>query len=214
MCTRTTSNVVHTSTVVKPKLYVIVASTRPGRVGLPIADWFFPIAQQVGAFDVGCVDLAQEWQLPFMDEPHHPRLRQYTHEHTRRWSAHVDAADGFVLVMPEYNHGFTAPLKNAIDYLLDEWAYKPVGFVTYGGVAAGTRAMQLLKPVLVDLKMTPIFEAVNIPFVSQYIKEGKFVGTESMLHAAQTMLADLERMEQLLRPLRAAAREHTAAPSH
>jgi NAD(P)H-dependent FMN reductase len=197
---------------VTPKLHIIVASTRPGRVGLPVARWFREQAAGYDRFDLEWVDLA-EWNLPFMNEPHHPRLRQYTHDHTRRWSALIDPADAFVLVMPEYNHGFTAPLKNAIDYLVHEWTYKPVGFVTYGGVAAGTRAMQLLKPVLVGLKMTPIVEAVNIPFVSQLIKDGQLEATESMAQAARTMLAELERYEQALRPLRQASRTATRTPA-
>jgi len=196
---------------VKPKLDVVVASTRPGRIGLPVAQWFRSQALAYEAFEVEWVDLL-EWNLPFMNEPHHPRLRQYTHEHTKRWSAQIDAADGFVLVMPEYNHGFTAPLKNAIDYLVHEWTYKPVGFVTYGGVAAGTRAQQLLKPILVGLKMTPIVEAVNIPFVSQLIKDGHLEATESMTRAAHTMLTELQRYEEALRPLRHASRH--ALPAH
>jgi NAD(P)H-dependent FMN reductase len=195
----------------KPKLHIIVASTRPDRVGLPVARWFRELALTHAGFDLEWVDLA-EWNLPFMDEPHHPRLRQYTHEHTRAWSALIDAADAFVLVMPEYNHGFTAPLKNAIDYLVHEWTYKPVGFVTYGGIAARTRAMQLLKPVLVGLKMTPIVEAVNIPFVSQLITDGHLEPTESMTRAGHTMLAELQRYEEALRPLRQTSRHPVPAP--
>ena len=102
-----------------PNLLIIIASTRPGRAGLPVARWFEPIARAHGAFDVAVADLA-EWNLPFLDEPNHPKLRRYTKEHTRRWSAEVDAADAFVFVMPEYNHGFNAPLKNAIDFIHQE----------------------------------------------------------------------------------------------
>jgi NAD(P)H-dependent FMN reductase len=112
-----------------PKLHVILASTRPGRAGEPIAEWFVARAKAHGAFEVELVDLA-EVDLPFMDEPNHPRLRRYTHEHTKAWSARVDAADAFVFVTPEYNYGFTAPLKNAIDFLHFEWQHKPVGFVS------------------------------------------------------------------------------------
>ena len=151
-----------------PKLHVILASTRPGRAGEPIADWFVERALAHGAFDVELVDLA-EVALPFMDEPNHPRLRRYTQEHTKAWSARVDSADAFVFVTPEYNYGLTAPLKNAIDYLHFEWQHKPVGFVSYGGVAAGTRAVQMLKQVVTTLKMVPIFEAVSIPFHTQFI---------------------------------------------
>jgi NAD(P)H-dependent FMN reductase len=185
-----------------PKLIIVIASTRPGRVGLPVGEWFAERARAHGGFEIEVVDLAQ-LQLPLMDEPNHPRLRRYTNEHTKAWSAQADAADAFVLVTPEYNHGFTAPLKNAIDYLHHEWQYKPVGFVSYGGIAAGTRAMQMLKPVLVALKMTPVLEAVNVPFVRQFIDdEEQFRPNEILEQAADAMLDELVRVESALRPLR------------
>ena len=145
------------------KLKIIVASTRPGRKGIAVAKWFFEIAKKHSEFDSTLLDLA-EINLPFLDEPNHPRLQQYQHDHTKRWSAMINEADAFVIVTPEYNHGFPAPLKNALDFLLHEWAYKPVGFVAYGGIAGGTRSMQMLKPVLTGMKMMPILEAVNLPF--------------------------------------------------
>jgi NAD(P)H-dependent FMN reductase len=118
---------------------IVIASTRPGRVGLPVARWFTERATEHGAFEIQVVDLA-ELDLPFLDEPRHPRLRQYTQDHTHAWSEMVDAADAFVFVTSEYNHGYPAPLKNAIDDLNQEWKDKPLGFVSYGGVSAGTRA--------------------------------------------------------------------------
>ena len=194
-----------------PKLHVILASTRPGRAGEPIADWFVERAVAHGAFEVELVDLA-EVALPFMDEPNHPRLRRYTHEHTRAWSASVDSADAFVFVTPEYNYGLTAPLKNAIDYLHFEWQHKPVGFVSYGGVAAGTRAVQMLKQVVTTLKMVPLFEAVNIPFHTQFIdEEGVLAANETMVKAAAAMLDELVLVEAILAPRRAAIREAEAA---
>ena len=126
-------------------LLIIIASTRPGRVGLPVARWFEQHARAHGGLEVNVADLA-EWNLPFLDEPNHPRLGRYTKDHTKRWSAEVDAADAFAFVMPEYNHAFNAPLKNAIDFLFAEWRHKPAGFVSYGGVAGGMRAVQQLKP--------------------------------------------------------------------
>ncbi len=175
-----------------PTLMIIIASTRPGRVGLPIAQWFRERAVAHGGFDVEVVDLA-ELNLPFMDEPNHPRLRRYTHRHTEAWSAMVDAADAFVFVMPEYNYGFTAPLKNAIDYLHWEWQYKPVGLVSYGGISAGTRAAQMIKQVVTTLKMTPLPEAVSIPFVNQFIDDGEVRANEVMEMAATAMLDELRR---------------------
>ena len=124
----------------KPKLSVINVSTRPGRVGFPLSTWIFEKAAAHGAFDVQLIDLKDE-NLPMFDEPRHPRLRQYEHEHTKRWSAKIDAADAFVFVTPEYNHGTPPSLINALDYLVQEWAHKPVGFVSYGGPAGGSRAV-------------------------------------------------------------------------
>jgi NAD(P)H-dependent FMN reductase len=194
-----------------PKLHVILASTRPGRAGEPIADWFVERAVAHGAFDVELVDLA-EVALPFMDEPNHPRLRRYTQAHTKAWAARVDSADAFVFVTPEYNYGFTAPLKNAIDYLHFEWQHKPVGFVSYGGVAAGTRAVQMLKQVVTTLKMVPIFEAVSIPFHTQFIdEEGVMEANDVMVKAAAAMLDELVLAEAMLAPRRAAIREAEAS---
>jgi NAD(P)H-dependent FMN reductase len=188
-----------------PHLQIIIASTRPGRVGLPVAQWFHARAAEHGGFDVELVDLAAI-ALPFMDEPAHPRLRQYEHQHTKDWSAKVDAADAFAFVMPEYNYGFNAPLKNAIDFLNQEWRYKPVGFVSYGGVAAGTRAVQMAKQVVTTLKMTPVFEAVSIPFVRQFLdEEEQLQPNEVMEQAAAAMLDELVRVEAALRPLRQGA---------
>lgn len=185
----------------KPVLQIIVGSTRPGRVGLPVAQWFEGLARESGEFEVELVDLA-EVDLPLMDEPNHPRMRKYTKDHTKRWSETIDRADAFVFVMPEYNYGFSAALKNAIDYLCLEWAYKPVGLVSYGGISAGTRAAQMIKQVVTTLKMTPLFEAVSIPFVQKSITDGTFSPEAPVGEGARAMLAELGRMEEALRGLR------------
>jgi NAD(P)H-dependent FMN reductase len=185
-----------------PNLLVIIASTRPGRVGLPVAEWFVDEAREHGAFDVSVADLA-EWNLPFLDEPNHPRLHDYVHDHTRRWSETVDAADAFVFVMPEYNHGINAPLKNAIDYLHDEWTRKPVGFVSYGGVAAGTRAVQMTKQIVVSLRMLPVNDAVTIPFVKTMIgDDGAFHPTDTVEQSVGPMLDELAAVAEALRSVR------------
>lgn len=183
----------------QPTLSVIVGSTRPGRVGLPVATWFHEVATAHGAFAVQLVDLA-EVGLPFLDEPKHPRLGEYVHQHTRDWSATVERSDAFVFVMPEYNHGYSPSLKNAIDFLFTEWQYKPVGFVSYGGAAGGTRGVQSLKPVVASLKMFPLFEAVVIPMVQQLIDEdGVVIPTEAMGTTATVMLDELLAMSERLR---------------
>lgn len=185
-----------------PTLTIVIASTRPGRAGLPIATWFEKHARAFDGFDVVVADLA-EVNLPMFDEPNHPRLQKYTKAHTKEWSAVIAASDAFVFVTPEYNYGYPATLKNAIDFLHHEWLYKPVGFVSYGGVAAGTRAVQQLKQVVTTLKMVPLFDAVSIPFHTQFIKDGVVEPNEIMETSADAMLAELARVEAALRPLRA-----------
>jgi NAD(P)H-dependent FMN reductase len=188
-----------------PRLQVIVASTRPTRVGLAVGEWFHGRAQEHGAFELDWVDLA-ELGLPFMDEPRHPRMRDYEHDHTKEWSRRVDDADAFVMVFPEYNHGFNAPLKNAIDFLHHEWHHKPVGLVSYGGVAAGTRAAQMLKQVLLAQRMVPVTAAVSIPFVAQFVgDDGSLRPNDTMQAAAGGVLDELAEHERVLRPLRDAA---------
>src|SRR3954470_19428939 len=151
------------------KLQVITVSTRQGRQGVHVADWFNAIALSHGNFDVEPIDLA-EVNLPLFDEPKHPRFRQYEHDHTKRWSAIVDRADAYIFVTPEYNFGCPPSLSNALDYLSQEWAYKPAGFVSYGGVSGGTRGLQMTRQILSSLKIVPVMEAVSIPFFTQYIK--------------------------------------------
>jgi NAD(P)H-dependent FMN reductase len=184
----------------KPVLAIVIGSTRPGRVGPKFAAWFRSRAIDQGGFDVELVDLAT-LKLPFLDEPAHPRLRQYVHEHTFNWSRIVEHADAFVFVTPEYNFGYSAALKNAIDYLSQEWADKPVGFLSYGGVAAGTRAVQQLKQVVTALKMIPIAESVNIPFFGQFIDDsGTVRPNDAMTRSADAMLDELARVTALVRP--------------
>jgi len=183
---------------------IVIASTRPGRIGLPVSEWLETRVAAHGGFDVDVADLAAI-DLPMMDEPNHPRLKKYEHQHTKDWSARVDAADAFAFVHPEYNYGITAPLKNAVDYLHLEWAYKPVGLVSYGGVSAGLRAAQMIKQVVTTLKMTPVAEAVSIPFVAQFVgDEGEIVANEVMEKAADAMLDEIARYVEALKPLRTA----------
>jgi len=188
-----------------PVLHVVVASTRPGRKGPAVADWFHRLALEHGGFDVRLVDLA-EVDLPLLDEAAHPRLRQYTHEHTKRWSVLVDSADAFVFVTPEYNFSAPAPLVNALDYLFHEWAYKPVGFVSYGGQSGGIRSVQMAKLIVTALKMMPIPEAVAIPFFTKLFDEsGAFQPSDPLVRAGRGMLDELLRWATALAPLRAAA---------
>lgn len=186
-----------------PLLQIITASTRPSRKGPAVAAWFIDLARQDGQFEIETVDLA-ELGLPLLDEPKHPKFGEYEHDHTLRWSAMVDRADAFAVVTPEYDHGPPASLLNALQYLVKEWAYKPMGFVSYGGVAGGTRSTNTLKMTVTALKIVPIVEAVSIPFFVQHIDEetGAFSPPKLQEDAAMLMLKELLRWSEALRPLR------------
>lgn len=184
------------------RLNIVVASTRPGRVGRPVADWFEGVARAHGAFDVHMADLA-DFGLPVYDEPKHPRMQQYEHAHTRRWSESVAAADAFALVTPEYNFGPTPALLNALNYLYNEWTYKPAGFVSYGGISGGIRAAQVTKLTLTTLKIVPMVEQVTIPMVSERVKDGRFEAAEVHEKSGHAMLTELHRWAEALKPMRA-----------
>jgi NAD(P)H-dependent FMN reductase len=190
--------------VSRPVLQVVAASTRPGRKGIAVARWVQRLAEEHGGFDVELVDLA-EVGLPLFDEPNHPRLQQYTHQHTRDWSATVARADAFVFVTPEYNHSFPAALKNALDYLNAEWADKAAALVSYGGVSAGLRAATALKPVLTALRMVPVMEAATIPFFQQFLTEDDEFEPNAELEAGgKAMLDALVRLTGALQTIRSA----------
>jgi NAD(P)H-dependent FMN reductase len=184
------------------KLHTIICSTRPGRVGPAVARWFHAIAEAHPAFAASLVDLA-DFNLPLYDEPKHPRLRDYQHEHTRAWSRSVEAADAFVFVTPEYNHNPPPALVNALDYVYTEWNYKPAAFVSYGGVSGGLRAVQAEKLQMACLKMVPILEAVTIPMVAQHVDEKKtFNPSDIHTKSAAALLDELARWAAALKPMR------------
>jgi NAD(P)H-dependent FMN reductase len=187
-------------------LQIVTAATREARQGGAVAAWMIDQATQHGKFQIEPVDLAAV-DLPLFDEPKHPRLAEYEHEHTNRWSAIVSRADAFVFVTPEYDFGPPASLVNALQHLVREWAYKPVGFVSYGGVSVGLRGVQITKQICSALKLVPMFEAVAIPFFAQHLDPvtKRFDPGELQAKAAAVMLDELARWAHALRPLRAPA---------
>jgi NAD(P)H-dependent FMN reductase len=193
-----------------PKLHVVTASTRPGRIGPAIAAWFQTFAKTHGKFDAVAVDLA-DFDLPLYDEPHHPMRRQYEHKHTRKWAASVNAADAFVFVTPEYNYTPPPSLVNAFDYVFWEWQYKPVGFVGYGGISGGQRSTAPARIIASTLKMMPVPEMVVLPNVFQQLNDGVFTANEFNEQGATAILNELAKWEQALALLRAQIRKDTAA---
>ncbi len=185
------------------KLNVVTVSTRPTRVGPAISKWFaeFAASEAGDMFDVENVDLAG-FNLPVFDEPKHPRFGEYEHEHTKAWSRSVASADAFVFVSPEYNYSPPPSFVNAVTYLSKEWQYKPAAFVSYGGVSAGLRAIQMEKLLLTTMKVVPIFEAVPIPMVAQHLKDGVFEAKDIHIDSARMLLPELARWATALKGMR------------
>ena len=186
-----------------PTLAIIIASTRGGRAGVPVAEWFFGRAREPGKFTVELIDLKQV-NLPLLDEPFHPRLQKYEHDHTKLWSDRIHRTDAFVFVTPEYNYGPSPALLNALDYLYNEWNYKAAGFVSYGGMSGGLRAVQITKQVVTTLKMVPLVEAVAVPFFAKRIENNTFTSDDILDKSATTLLDELARWNAALTVLRTA----------
>jgi len=180
---------------------IIVGSVRPGRAGLPVAEWVRSVVDNTARFELDFADLA-EIALPFMDEPEHPIKRRYTKPHTIAWSNRVDAADAFIFVAPEYNHSFAPALKNALDFLWHEWKRKPVGIVSYGGVAAGARGVVALESALTATGLVKARSNVEIPFIAKQVADGVFMADERQRGILDKLLEELAMLADALRPLR------------
>ena len=151
-----------------PKVLLIMGSTRAGRLCPRLASWVAGIAHASSGLVCELVDLA-DWPLPTDDEPGIPALGAYVHEHTRAWSGKIGAADAFVFVTPQYNWGYPAPLKNALDHLYAEWRGKPLVIVSYGGHGGGKCAAQL-RQVAEGLKMRVMPTMPGITLSEQVIR--------------------------------------------
>jgi NAD(P)H-dependent FMN reductase len=135
------------------KVQIIIGSTRPGRVGPQIADWIINNLPKSPDTEYEIVDIA-DWKLPMFDEPVHPSKNKYANSHTKAWSQKIKESDAYIFLTPEYNAGYPAALKNAIDYLYHEWTDKPLIIASYG-VGGGTTASAQLRQVVERLKMRP-----------------------------------------------------------
>jgi NAD(P)H-dependent FMN reductase len=151
------------------RISVIVGSVREGRISLPIANWVMDRIAARTEFDAELLDLA-EWNLPMFAEPNPPATGRYTGEKQRAWAKVIGAADGYILVVPEYNHGMSGALKNALDTVYAEWGRKPVAFVAHGGMG-GARSVEQLRQVVVPLAMAPLSAAVHLQGAAK-LREG------------------------------------------
>jgi NAD(P)H-dependent FMN reductase len=183
-------------------LKIISSSVRPGRKGPLVTKWVADLAKKNENFNVEILDLG-EINLPMMDEPHHPSLKKYEHEHTKWWSAKIEEADAFIFVTAEYDFNYPAPLRNALEYLYHEWSFKAAGIVSYGGISGGTRAAKSLMGDLVVFKIVPLYEAVNFSFFQKSINDkNEFEANEISKNAALAMLKQLVRWTKGLKTIK------------
>ncbi|MCL1480682.1 MULTISPECIES: NAD(P)H-dependent oxidoreductase [unclassified Marinobacter] len=183
-------------------LNIVTCSTRPGRIGPSIAQWFLEYAREHSAFDCRLVDLV-DFELPVYNEANHPKSGIYEHEHTRRWAASVSSADAFVFVLPEYNFCPPPSFVNALNYVYTEWNYKPCGFVSYGGAGGGVRAALLARQLVTTLKMMPMVEGVMVPMAWNQIDDNKVFHSNELIDPSATdLLVELEKWAKGLKAMR------------
>jgi len=181
---------------------VIVGSTRPGRKAEAIARWVVELARKRGDAEIELVDLA-DYELPLLDEPSPPSIGPYAKEHTKRWAATIDRLDAFVFVTPEYNHGPSGALKNAIDFLYKEWNNKAASFISYGG-AGGVRAVEQLRLVMAEVQIADVRAQVGLSLFHDFERFTTFKPVPTHEAAVQKMFDQLVAWGTALRALRKA----------
>jgi NAD(P)H-dependent FMN reductase len=182
------------------KIAIIIGSTRPGRKGPAVGKWAYELAQKRTDAEFELVDLA-DYNLPLLNEPMPALSGQYSHEHTRMWSAKIASFDGYVFVTPEYNHSIPASLKNAIDFLKFEWVNKAAGFVGYGATN-GARSIEHLRLVLSELQVATVRAQVGISMISDFENFSVFKPAGIHEKYVSDMLDQLIAWSGVLRTLR------------
>lgn len=189
------------------RIQIILGSTREGRFGYRVANWFYKIAAAREDLTAELIDL-RDWQLPFFNEARPPASGHYAAE-AQAWAEKVAQGDGFVIITPEYNYGYPAVLKNALDHIYHEWNNKPVAFVGYGGSAGGSRAVQQLREVAIELQMAPIRAGIVMPFARRLFNEDGAIKDESYEGRANALLDQLLWWARALKAARAESRAVT-----
>ena len=176
----------------RPHILVILGSSRPQRFGEMVAAWFMRQTEKRTDMTFELVDL-RDWQLSYFHRVKPAALSDYEDdEEAKRWAAVAGRADGFIIVTPEYNHGYPAVLKSALDAIYNEWVHKPVSFVSYGGWSGGVRAVEQLRQVVIELQMAPVRNTVVIQFAARaFDAEGNLKDPQLLDGSAQRLLDDL-----------------------
>ena len=182
------------------KIGIIVGSTRPGRKAEAVARWVLDIAKKRGDAEYEVVDI-ETFELPLLDEPVPPSKGEYTKPHTKAWSAKIDGLDAFVFVTPEYNHGTSGALKNAIDFVYREWNNKAAGFVSYGS-AGGTRAVEHLRGVMAEIQVADVRNQVMLSLFTDFENYTNFKPNERHVTSVNGMLDQVVSWGAALRTVR------------
>jgi len=182
------------------KIAIVIGSTRPGRKADAVAQWVYDIARQRGDAEYEVVDV-QAFDLPLLDEPVPPALGQYSQPHTRAWATKIASFDAYVFVTPEYNHGPSGALKNAIDYLYGEWNNKAAGFVGYGS-AGGTRAVEQLRLNPAEVQIATVRNQVALSLYTDFESFTTFKPDPRQVQAVNAMLDQLVAWGSALQTLR------------
>lgn len=185
------------------RIAIIVGSVRPGRYSRRVADWVHEHAARRTDAVFEIVDLADH-PLPHLDEPLPASAGSYENEHTRAWARTIAAFDGYVFVTPEYNHSFSAVLKNALDYLYAEWNNKAAGFVSYG-VVGGARAVEQLRLVAAELQLATVRSQVALSFFTDFENFTTLAPQPGQVEALTTTLDQVVAWSRALATLRAPA---------
>jgi NAD(P)H-dependent FMN reductase len=183
------------------RVAIILGSTRPRRNGEAVAKWVYNIAKKRTDAEFEYVDI-KDYNLPLLDEPIPPSLGQYSKEHTKAWAAKIDSFDAFVFVTAEYNHGIPGALKNAIDFLFKEWNNKVAGFVSYGGGALGTRAVEQLRLVMAELQVATVRNQVQLSLFTDFENFSIFKPAQFQENYVHSMLDQVIAWSGALRTLR------------
>ncbi|WP_436758049.1 NADPH-dependent FMN reductase [Streptosporangium sp. V21-05] len=186
------------------RLAVIIGSVREGRLGPTVAEWFAGRARRHEDLDVDVIDLA-EIPLPMVL----PRFGAGPAVEASRalgaLTPRLARADAFAVVTPEYNHSFPASLKNAIDWHDRQWHAKPVGFVSYGGISGGLRAVEQLRLVFAELHAVTVRDTVSFHGAWKHFDdEGAPTSPQSCDGAAGILLGQLTWWARTLREGRTA----------
>lgn len=168
------------------RLAIIIGSTRPGRKAEAVAHWVLDFAKKRQDAEVELVDI-QDFNLPLLDEPVPPSMGQYSKPHTKAWAAKIDSFDAFVFVTPEYNHGISGALKNAIDFLYREWNNKAAAFVSYGSMG-GARAVESLRLVMGELMVADVRQQVMLSLFTDFENMTTFKPAPHHGKSVETML--------------------------